>query len=280
MTMRERFEGLIGAAVRRPVLTLAVALALAIGGGVLALGMQTDAGADTFVSGSTASARATADDHQHFGGDAVVILIREPLTDLVETKDLAIVSQLEACLAGQTLAASSTLGAFTAAPVGQAPYGGWSQSLRPAAEVKRGRGRIRARDVPEPRRRRGQPGGGPAAHVGQAGGAPLRARGVRARGRTAPGRQAGQGRRQCRRAARALKPGAIAHAAGASVRTDRAGPDRRRLVHPPGRVRRHTRRGPAQGALQLPVPDRELGTDPGAAEAGRSARRSRRTQSH
>ncbi|HUE26188.1 MAG TPA: MMPL family transporter [Solirubrobacteraceae bacterium] len=124
--MKARFEGVVGAAVRRPVLTLSIALALAIGGGVLALGMQTDAGADTFVSGSTPSAQATADDHQHFGGDAVVILIREPLTDLVETKDLATSSQLEACLAGQTLAASTSLGAFTSAPASQPPYGGWS----------------------------------------------------------------------------------------------------------------------------------------------------------
>ncbi len=126
MSVRERFEGLVRAAARRPLRTLGIVLALAIAGGVLALGMQTDAGADTFVSGSTASARATADDHQHFGGDAVVILIREPLTDLVETRDLAIASQLEACLSGQTLLASSTLNAFTPASASNPPYGGWA----------------------------------------------------------------------------------------------------------------------------------------------------------
>jgi predicted RND superfamily exporter protein len=124
--MRVQFERLVTTAARRPWLTVAVVLVLALGGAVLALGMQTDAGTDTFVSNSTASARATADDHQHFGGDAVVILIREPLTDLVETKDLAITSQLEACLAGQTLVANNTLGAFTPASATQRPYGGWA----------------------------------------------------------------------------------------------------------------------------------------------------------
>ena len=57
----------------------------------------------------------------------MVVLIREPLTDLVETKDLATVSQLEACLAGQTVVANQQLHAFTPAPAGSAaPYGGWS----------------------------------------------------------------------------------------------------------------------------------------------------------
>jgi uncharacterized protein len=123
--MKEQFEGLAGAAARRPLVTLGVVLALALAGFVLALGMQPNAGADTFVSGSAASARATADDHNHFGGDPVVILVREPLTDLVETKDLAIVSQLEACLAGQTITANASLGAFVTAPAAQRPYGGW-----------------------------------------------------------------------------------------------------------------------------------------------------------
>jgi len=132
--MNQRLEGLISAAARRPVLTLTIVFTLAIGGALLALGMPTDAGTDMFVSGSTASARATADDHQHFGGDAVVIMIREPLTDLVETKDLAIASQLEACLGGETLVASNSLGAFTTAPATQRPYGG---SGSPCARLRR-----------------------------------------------------------------------------------------------------------------------------------------------
>jgi hydrophobe/amphiphile efflux-3 (HAE3) family protein len=134
--MKARFEGLLRAAARRPGLALGIVLVLAVGGAVLALGMQTDAGTDTFVSSSTASARATADDHQHFGGDAVVILIHEPLTYLVETGDLGIVSQLEACLAGQTLVADQNAGAFTTAPATQHPYGGWRS---PCGRLRRSR---------------------------------------------------------------------------------------------------------------------------------------------
>src|SRR5690349_13916411 len=115
MKMRERFQGVASAAARRPVLTLGIVLALAIAGGLLALGLEPDAGTGTFVSSSSSSFKATESDHQHFGGDAVVILIKEPLTNLVETKDLATLTQLEACLAGQVVVANSTLGSFTPA---------------------------------------------------------------------------------------------------------------------------------------------------------------------
>src|SRR5579884_272217 len=132
--MKERFEGLALAAARRPLLALGIVIALALAGALLALGMQPNAGADTFVSASSPSGRATADDHNHFGGDPVVILVREPLTYLVETKDLAIVSQLEACLAGQTILASENLGAFVTAPATQQPYGGWRS---PCGRIRR-----------------------------------------------------------------------------------------------------------------------------------------------
>ncbi len=124
MSMRERFEGLASAAARRPALTLGIVLALAIGGGLLALGLEPDAGTGTFVSSSSPSFQATDSDHRHFGGDAVVVLIREPLTDLVETKDLATISQLEACLAGQVVVANAQLGSFTPATGSQRAYGG------------------------------------------------------------------------------------------------------------------------------------------------------------
>jgi hydrophobe/amphiphile efflux-3 (HAE3) family protein len=121
------FERLCGAAARRPILTIGMVLALAVGGGLLALGLRPSAGIDTFVSSSSPSYRATADDQRHFGSDAVVILIRESLPNLVETKDLATLTQLEACLAGQYVTASSTLRAFTPVKPGtHAPYGGWN----------------------------------------------------------------------------------------------------------------------------------------------------------
>jgi uncharacterized protein len=118
-------ERLVRAAAGRPVLTLAIAVSLALAGGALALGLQPSTGTDTFVSRSSPVSQATADDHQHFGGDAVVILIRESLPDLVETTDLATVTQLEACLAGQVVLANAQLRSFVPAAPGSRPaYGG------------------------------------------------------------------------------------------------------------------------------------------------------------
>jgi uncharacterized protein len=125
MTAGKRFERLAGAAARRPLLTLGIVLALAIGGGLLSLGLKPSAGTDTFVSKSSASYKATADDERHFGDDAVIVLIREPLPDLVETKDLGTLTQLEACFAGESVAASQTLRAFVPATGAHTPYGGY-----------------------------------------------------------------------------------------------------------------------------------------------------------
>ncbi len=110
--------GLARAATRRPGLTVAIVLMAAVAGGILALGLKPSAGSDTFVGRSSSSYRATQDDHEHFGGDAVVILIKEPLPDLVETKDLATVTELEACLAGKVVIPSSQLQSFVPAQPG------------------------------------------------------------------------------------------------------------------------------------------------------------------
>ena len=121
--MRERFERVAGTAARRPILALGIVLALALGGGVLALRLKPSTGINTFVSGS--SYQATVDDQHHFGSDPVVILIREPLQQLVLSKDLGTLSFLEACLAGQVVVPNQQLGAYTAAPAGSStPYGG------------------------------------------------------------------------------------------------------------------------------------------------------------
>ena len=125
MKFRERLEWVVRMATVRPALTLALTLALALAGGIVALGLHPSAATSTFVSSSDPTYRATADQQRHFGSDAVVVLIREPLTNLVQTKDLATVSQLEACLAGQSLVANDQLGAFVPASASaQRPYGG------------------------------------------------------------------------------------------------------------------------------------------------------------
>src|SRR5437763_1800624 len=94
MAVSQRFERLAAVAARRPVLTISIVVALAVAGGLLALGLKPSAGTDTFVGRSTASYKATADDQRHFGDDSVVILIKESLPNLVETKDLALDSRI------------------------------------------------------------------------------------------------------------------------------------------------------------------------------------------
>jgi hydrophobe/amphiphile efflux-3 (HAE3) family protein len=112
-------------AARRPRLTVGIVAVLAIGCGLLSLGLKPSAASNTFVSSSTASYQATQADHRAFGGDAVIVLVHEPLTDLVESSDLATISQLEACLAGDVIVPDQQLRAFRPAPAGALPaYGG------------------------------------------------------------------------------------------------------------------------------------------------------------
>ncbi len=119
--------GLARLAARKPAWAVGIVLAAALGGGILALGLKPSAGSDTFVSRSSSSYKASQADHEHFGSDAVVVLIREPVPDLVETKDLATETMLEACLAGQTVVANQQLQSFVPAKPGSAaPYGGYN----------------------------------------------------------------------------------------------------------------------------------------------------------
>jgi predicted RND superfamily exporter protein len=120
------FERVVRAVARRPLAALLVVLLLAIGGGLLALRLKPSIGMGTFIGSSSSSYQATIDNQRHFGSDAIVVLIREPLTDLVETRELGTVSFLEACLAGKVVARNLQLGAYTEAPRGAIPYGGWS----------------------------------------------------------------------------------------------------------------------------------------------------------
>jgi hydrophobe/amphiphile efflux-3 (HAE3) family protein len=122
--MRERFERVARAAAGRPLLTLGIVLVLALGGGLLALRLKPSTGIDTFVSSSSPSYQATVDDARHFGSDAVVILVREPLEKLVLSKDLGTLSFLEGCLAGNAVVQNLQVRAYTPAPAGTpSPYG-------------------------------------------------------------------------------------------------------------------------------------------------------------
>jgi hydrophobe/amphiphile efflux-3 (HAE3) family protein len=120
------FERVVRAVARRPLLTLLTVCVLALAGAVLALRLQPSTGIGTFVGSGSASYQASVNDARHFGSDAVVVLIREPVRDLVETKDLGTLSFLEACLAGRVVVQNKQLAAYTEAPIQAPPYGGWS----------------------------------------------------------------------------------------------------------------------------------------------------------
>ena len=273
MTAKERFERLARAAASRPFLTLGVVLALAIGGGLLALGLRPDASSSTFVSSSSSSFKATNDDHQHFGADAVVVLVREKLTNLVETKDLATLSELEACLGGQVLNADQTLASFTPAkPGSEPPYGGYNSPCGKLmkthpVQVVYGPGTFLNRAVAAVNTQIIDLLNQAKQAVSQA---------------ESNAYNLAIGRHMSK--AQAQK---VANAAGTLKQQqevesleqlylelgDLGHPlDRRQAVHSADRVRPDAWGQPAQGALLLPVSDRELGADPGPAE-GRAERR-------
>ncbi len=121
----ERLSRLAEVPVRRPLLTIAVVAALGLAGGALALGLRPSAATDTFVSASSPAYRATIQDERHFGSDAVAVLVRAPLGELLTPARLSALSELEACLAGQYVTRSPTLRADVPVTSGShAAYGG------------------------------------------------------------------------------------------------------------------------------------------------------------
>jgi uncharacterized protein len=122
---------------RRPSITVAGIAALAVAGGALALSLRPSVADDTLVSSSSASYRATEADYRQFGSAPVIVLVREPLAQLFQVKDLTAVSKLEACLAGEVVVPDEQLEALVPAPPGAlAPYGGRGS---PCAELMRHR---------------------------------------------------------------------------------------------------------------------------------------------
>ena len=111
--------------VGRARLTLAAVALLTVVCALAALRLQPSTGIDTFVSKSSADSRATQTDDTQFGAAPVVVLLRVPISDLLQTRDLERVSELEACLAGQQLRFDKSLGAMVPVAAAKAkPYGG------------------------------------------------------------------------------------------------------------------------------------------------------------
>src|SRR5258707_10810934 len=95
------FQRIVAAAVRRPLLTVAVASALALAATVVAIvKLQPSTSADTLVDRSSSRYQATQKYRDLFGGDAIVIMAKGDLRHKVENSDLGRLLEHEGCLAG------------------------------------------------------------------------------------------------------------------------------------------------------------------------------------
>src|SRR4051794_17893617 len=97
-------------AARRPLATGAGVVVLALLGAAAALQLQPSSATDTFVGRSNPTYKASATYHQHFGDDAIYVLVREPLTQLTLTSDLERILALEGCLSGNVPAGARPRG--------------------------------------------------------------------------------------------------------------------------------------------------------------------------
>jgi predicted RND superfamily exporter protein len=120
--LRLRVRGLEALRVR-----VAVVAVLALAGAGIALTLTPSTGIDTFVSSSSSDYAATQATYRAFGADPVIVLVRAPLTRLIQERNLSTLSSLEACLAGQRLRLDTRLQAYVPVTARRArPYGGWS----------------------------------------------------------------------------------------------------------------------------------------------------------
>ena len=256
----------MGAAARRPLVVAATVVLLALAGAALALRLETRADTETLVGTSTPGYAATERLHERFGDDAVYVVVREPVANVVLTQDLAQVLGLEGCLSGNV-------------PAGRRPRGGVDGPCARLARTKPvkvvfGPGTFLNEAV-------GQISDQFAAASGRAGAAGRAgvARGLRTgarprleRRRGAGVRGEGQGSRE-----RAVLPGRPGP--GHPLRHHLpAEPERPALHRAPG-LRRAARRGRAEGAVRLDLPGQGGRADPGAPARRASAPPSARARS-
>ncbi len=105
--MRELLTKIAGRCVERPVPVLAATALLALLAVTLALRLQADAGTDQLVDRDSDAFVGTEKFKREFGDDAVVVLVKGDLEQLVLTSDLTTLLSLEACLSGNSAADSA-----------------------------------------------------------------------------------------------------------------------------------------------------------------------------
>src|SRR3954468_5594775 len=90
----------MGTAARRPLAVGLLVTVLALAGAALTLRLSPTTATDTLVGRSSASWQATEREHRLFGEDAVYVLVRGKVANLVLTSDLSREIGLEGCLGG------------------------------------------------------------------------------------------------------------------------------------------------------------------------------------
>lgn len=94
------FSGLVGRAVRRPLLTILLLGALGVGCAIAALGLRPTAATDTLVGTSSSTYRETQRFYRNFGEEPIEVLVKGNLRKLVLSSDIERLTGLEGCLSG------------------------------------------------------------------------------------------------------------------------------------------------------------------------------------
>ena len=229
---------------------------MAVIGAVAALRLEPDAGTDQLVDNDSAAYRATQDFEQKFGDDAVVVLVKGDLDQLVLTSDLGKLLSLEGCLSGNVAGGK----VFTDEPA-PAPCARIAEA-KPAQAVLGGATFLNQSAIQRDR--------GPARAVAGRGAAGARGgRGGRGASARAQGlsraRAASRGRRQPAQEVLTQLPAAD-HPARDQVRAERPAAPRRPDLRQLGRLRPRRPRSAEAPLLDL-LAERRRRPDPDPAEA-------------
>ena len=99
--MRDLLARIAGFCVERPLPVLAATALVTLVAAVGALGLEADAGTDQLVDRDSDAFVGTEAFKREFGDDAVVVLVKGDLEQLVLSSDLGKLLALEACLSGK-----------------------------------------------------------------------------------------------------------------------------------------------------------------------------------
>lgn len=109
--MTRPLASLMAFAARRPVLVVVLSVLFAVAGIALAIvRLEPETSSDTLVGRGTTEFKASEEYAERFGGDAVYVLVRQPVVQSALTSDLQQLIGLEGCLSGRRPAGAKIIG--------------------------------------------------------------------------------------------------------------------------------------------------------------------------